>query len=125
MTRRKQQKPPVRVVKMKLELDLIDAIEVMAKDSHRNFYNMIDAALRWACWSHSNGRSPDHEMCPRNGGPPRFFADWDEKIRAKREARVSFARRQFRTRHARSRRIEQPPAPRSKTLETGLIPRIT
>ncbi len=80
---RKRKKPPARVVKMTLELDLIDAIDVMAADLHRDFHNTIDIALRWAAWAHSHGRSPEREIMRE----PHGFADWDEKIRAKRETR--------------------------------------
>jgi hypothetical protein len=82
-TDRRIHSKPARLVKMKLELDLIDAIEVMAADLHRDFHNVIDIALRWAAWSHSRGRSPEREMMEQPGG----FAKWDEKIRAKREMR--------------------------------------
>jgi hypothetical protein len=77
--------PTARVVQMKLEQDLIDAIEVMAADCHRKFHGMIDAALHWACWAHSHGRSPDREMVGHHH--PGGYLDWDEKIRAKRETR--------------------------------------
>ena len=44
---RKQEKPPARVINMKLELDLVDAIEEMGKDQAYDFHCAIKNALKW------------------------------------------------------------------------------
>ncbi len=96
---RKREKPAKRLVKMKLPLDLVDAIEVMAEDGHRKFHNMILASLHWAAWAHSHGRGPDAEMiedctplppgwAAGESAPGRGYTKWDERIRAKREIRA-------------------------------------
>ena len=82
-TCRRKEKPPARVVSMKLELDLVDAIEQMGEDLHYEIHGAIRIALFWAVWAHSCGRSPFTEMMKRPGG----FTAWDEKIRARRETR--------------------------------------
>jgi hypothetical protein len=73
---RKKEKPPMRIVKMQLELDLADAIEVMAEVHQRTFHGMINACLAWAVWAHSHGRDPYFEMMSTPGG----FTNWDENL---------------------------------------------
>jgi hypothetical protein len=68
---------------MKLDLDLVDALEQTSEDLQRKFHSTIESSLRRAVWAHSNGRSPHEEMLTLPWG----FADWGEKIRARRETR--------------------------------------
>ncbi len=84
-THRKKEKPPPRVVRMQLELELFDALEVIREDlERRDVADTIRVLLKWACWAHSNGRNPALEMMD---GEPHGFSDWNVRIRAKREAR--------------------------------------
>jgi hypothetical protein len=90
----KKEKPATRLVKMKLPLELVDAIEVMAEDGDTGLHNMILKSLKWAAWSHSHGRGPDvdmfADMLPGTANQPgqRGYAKWDERLRAKREIRA-------------------------------------
>jgi hypothetical protein len=79
------EKPPARVVNMKLPLDLVDAIEQMSEDLDRNFHNTITISLLWAVWAHSHGRTPAREIFDAPGPPG--FDKWDVRIRARREIR--------------------------------------
>jgi hypothetical protein len=84
----KKQKPPARVVKMKLDLDLVDALEEMARNctiikigapAPRKLPNMIDCALRYAVWKYSHGEGPEAEMQRL----PQGYLQWNENLRAK------------------------------------------
>ena len=91
---RKKPKPPTRVVKMQLPLDLVQALEEMAAQAPcpRTLHNMIVCSLTWAAWAHSHGRGPDAEMTadlhpdvPREHR--RGYRKWNEKISGRREIR--------------------------------------
>jgi hypothetical protein len=90
----KKPKPPTRTLKLTLDVELCDAIELMAQDSgtDRSFHNMTGAALKWAVWAHSHGRGPDIEMledCHPFSTPEESlgYTKWNDRLRAKREAR--------------------------------------
>jgi hypothetical protein len=85
MSRTKKEKPPTRVVRMQFDLDLFDALELIREDLRRgDVADTIRVLLHWAAWAHSCGRDPFQEMM---AGEEHGCADWDIRIRAKREAR--------------------------------------
>jgi hypothetical protein len=88
----RKKKPQTRMVKMKLPLDLIDAIELMAEDGDRHFHGMIVASLKWAAWAHGQGRGPDDETMEdmrieASEENRRGYSKWNERLVAKRETR--------------------------------------
>lgn len=78
---RRAQKAPARVVNMKLELELVAEIEVIAADQERDFHNTVDMLLSWAAYSCD--RRPYFEMMAEPGG----FTAWSARIRARHEAK--------------------------------------
>jgi hypothetical protein len=83
--RTKKEKPPTRVVRMQFDLDLFDVLELIRDDLDRSdIADTIRMLLKWAAWAHSCGRNPSQEMM---SGEAHGFADWNIRIRAKREAR--------------------------------------
>ncbi len=83
---RREPKPPSRTVQLTMEFDLYDALELVRDDLvRRDVSDTMHLLLEWAVWAHSTGRNPFHEMV---NGERRGFADWDARIRAKREARA-------------------------------------
>jgi hypothetical protein len=80
-------KPPKRVVRLQLERELADAIDVIQDDIGRSdaaagFANTISILLKWAAWAHSCGRDPYGEL---RDGEPGGIGDWNVRIREKRE----------------------------------------
>jgi len=60
-----------RTVRLTLPLDLLDAIDEMAREAPngpRERKNMIECSLMWAVFCHSRGRGPDAEMGLRERG---------------------------------------------------------
>jgi hypothetical protein len=81
----RKQKSAGRAVTVKLEAELLDALEIVREDlTRRNIADTVHVLLKWATWAHSTGRDPFQEM---RQGEPGGFADWNSRIRAKREAR--------------------------------------
>jgi hypothetical protein len=85
----RREKPPQRLIQMKFDLELAEAIEDMANGQQRSFHNMIDASLRWAVWAYSQGRGPDAEMmedCASDNPAEqrRGYSKWNEKLRKRR-----------------------------------------
>jgi len=83
--RKSKEKPPKRLVRLQLELELVDALEVIREDLvRRDIADTIRVLLEWAAWAHSAGRDPFGELlhAEANG-----FGDWNVRIRAQREAR--------------------------------------
>ena len=81
-------KTPMRVVRMRLPVDLIAALETMAaevvlpisRQPYRTLQEMIQCSLKYAAWAYSHGRGPDAEMLP-NKNDDRGYPKWDEKFR--------------------------------------------
>jgi hypothetical protein len=62
-------KTKTRSIKLKLPVDLLDAVKEMGRDAarsavgaSRDLRNMIECSLLWAVWAHSRGRGPDEEI---------------------------------------------------------------
>lgn len=77
-------KPKTRLVRMKLERELLASLNEMRGPCKRTLPNMIECCLRWAAWAHSKGRGPDREMMGK--GKPGYH-NWNRKLRAQREVR--------------------------------------
>jgi hypothetical protein len=81
-------KTPKRVVRVKLPLELIEALEEMGRatvaagiiPAPRTLHNMIECSLQYAVWKYGKGTGPDAEMLPsRNDN--RGYLKWNEKMR--------------------------------------------
>jgi hypothetical protein len=83
--RKSKEKPQKRLIRVQLELDLVDALEVIREDLiRRDIADTIRVLLEWAAWAHSCGRDPFGELLHAE---PNGCADWNVRIRAAREAR--------------------------------------
>lgn len=83
-------KAKTRLVRMKLPVDLLDAVKEMGRDAirseigvSRNLPNMIECSLLWAVWAHSRGRGPDKEV----GSLEHGYATCEPILRASKERR--------------------------------------
>lgn len=79
-----------RLIRMKLPVDLLDAIKEMGREAtrsdisvERDLHNMIECSLMWAVWAHSRGRGPDVEI----GRLENQYGECDLIVRARRERR--------------------------------------
>jgi hypothetical protein len=89
-----------RSIRLKLPVDLLDAIREMGLDAtcrgvgvSRSLKNMIECSLMWAVWAHSHGRGPDAEI----GSLEHGYNECDLVVRARRDRReVEYLERLFR-----------------------------
>jgi hypothetical protein len=72
---------PKRLIRLRLPVDLIEAIEEIGAHSHRKTADAIEVALMWVARSYSHGRHPEMEMMFRKGG----YTCWNQEIRKRRE----------------------------------------
>ena len=87
----KQPKVSTRVIRMKLPVDLVEALTAMGQVkvgdhslTHRKLHNVIACCLKYSVWAHTHGGGPDVEMMP-TPEDRRGYEKWDEKIREPRE----------------------------------------
>jgi hypothetical protein len=79
-----------RSIRLKLPVDLLDAVREMGLDAargeigvSRDLKNMIECSLMWAVWAHSRGRGPDKEIGRLGEG----YNACDLVVRGRRERR--------------------------------------
>jgi hypothetical protein len=95
------EKTPKRLVRIKLPVELLEALEEMGKwptgcnlaGVDRSLPSVIETSLKWAVWSWSNGRGPDWEMMAdcQPGTPEgqrRGYSKWNEKLHNRGELGV-------------------------------------
>jgi hypothetical protein len=87
-------KTKTRSIKLRLPVDLLDALTEMGRDAarvvrdsepgfKRDLKNMIECVLTWGVWSHSRGHSPDAQMLRQPNG----YTECELILRARRERR--------------------------------------
>jgi hypothetical protein len=83
-------KTKTRSIKLKLAVDLLDAVKEMGRDAQgdsgaapRNLHNMVECSLMWAVWAHSRGRGPDAEI----GRLAQGYIECDAVVKVRRKRR--------------------------------------
>jgi len=83
-------KTKIRSIKLKLPVELLDAVKEMGCDAQRDsgaaprdLHNMVECSLMWAVWAHSRGRGPDAEI----GRLAQGYIECDAVVKARRERR--------------------------------------
>jgi hypothetical protein len=84
----KKPKPPTRLVQMKLELELCEAIEETGQEGLREFHEMLACCLKYAVWKFANGGGPEEEMSPGNDFDHRGYPKWKEDFRKWKAGRL-------------------------------------
>jgi len=83
-----------RTIKLKLPVDLLEALREMGRDAgrrlrdgelypERDLDNMVECCLLWAVWNHSRGHSPDEQMLRQPNG----YSECELILRARQERR--------------------------------------
>jgi hypothetical protein len=85
MTAVSQEKSSKRLIRMKLPVELMEALEKMAGSSEETD-TIIGESLEWAVSAHHEGHGPDVEMSALDPtGLCRGYGKWNEKIRERRD----------------------------------------